>query len=195
MSRDARQGVFSMTLFQGKYRIETARHANQDYASPGWYFVTICTARRKCFFGKIREGVLLHGKMGDQVARQWQGIAGLRNSVKLDEFVVMPNHLHGIVVIEGEHRLSPPRLNDVESFRAPLDRRLKPTSLGSIVGSFKAGFTAWCRKNGYVEFGWQPRYYDKIIRSNTALEGIREYIRQNPLNWKEDEFYVEEETP
>ena len=134
-------------------------------------------------------------EMGDEVARHWQRIPSHRQRVRLDEFVVMPNHLHGIVVIEGGHRFSPPRHDDIASFKAPLDRRLRPTSLGSIVGSFKAGFTAWCRRNGYVEFGWQPRYYDKIIRSNAALAAIREYIRQNPLNWREDDFYVEQETP
>ena len=134
-------------------------------------------------------------EMGNEVARQWQGIANLRKRVRLDEFAVMPNHLHGIVVIGGGHRFSPPLMDDVDSFRAQLDRRLRPTSLGSIVGSFKAGFTAWCRRNGYAEFGWQARYYDKIIRSNAALGAIREYIRENPLNWEEDEFYVEPETP
>jgi len=184
-----------MTLFRGEYRIETARHPKQDYAAPGWYFVTLCTARRKCFFGRIRGTGLIPAELGDEVARHWQRISNLRQRVRLDEFVVMPNHLHGIVVIEGGHRFSPPRLGDIDSFRAPLDRQLRSTSLGSIVGSFKAGFTAWCRRSGYVEFGWQPRYYDKIIRSNAALGAIREYIRQNPLNWMEDEFYVAPETP
>lgn len=184
-----------MTLFRGKYRIETARHPKQDYAAPGWYFITLCTARRRCFFGRIRNHALLSAEIGEAVARHWQSISSLRQRVKLDEFVVMPNHLHGIVVIEGGHGFSPPSPDDVDSFRVSVDRRLKPASLGSIVGSFKAGFTAWCRRNGHADFAWQPRYYDKIIRSNTALEAIREYIRQNPLNWEEDEFYVAEETP
>ena len=133
--------------------------------------------------------------MGEQVAQHWQSIPSHYRWVRLDEFVVMPNHLHGIVVIEGKHRFSPPRQEDVDSFKAPISRRLRPASLGSIVGSFKAGFTAWCRRNGYMEFGWQPRYYDKIIRSNASLAAIREYIRENPLNWTEDEFYVLPETP
>ncbi len=133
--------------------------------------------------------------MGEEVARQWQEIPRHYQRVGVDEFVVMPNHLHGIIVIEGRHRFSPPRAGDLDSFKAPLDRRLRPASLGSIVGAFKAGFTAWCRRSAYPGFGWQPRFHDRIIRSNPALAGIREYIRANPLNWMEDEFYVAPETP
>lgn len=157
--------------------------------------MTICTAQRRCFFGRITGDVLNPTGIGEEVSRQWREIPKHYLHVRLDEFVVMPNHLHGIVVIEGRHRFSPPRENDLDSFRAPVDRRLRPASLGSIVGTFKAGFTAWCRKNAYADFGWQPRFHDRIIRSNPALAGIREYIRTNPLNWVEDEFYVALETP
>lgn len=184
-----------MTLFRGQYRVESARHPKQDYAAPGWYFVTICTAHRRCLFGRLRGAVLQPTGMGEEVARQWREVPNHYKSVRLDEFVVMPNHLHGIIVIEGRHRFSPPRVSDPESFKAPLDRRLRPASLGSIVGAFKAGFTAWCRRNAHSDFGWQPRFHDRIIRSNAALAGIREYIRTNPLNWVEDEFYVAPETP
>lgn len=92
--------------------------------------------------------------------------------LRLDDFTVMPNHLHGIIVIENY----------------PASSQSSP-SLGTIVGCYKAGVTRWARQNTYLGFAWQPRFYDHIIQGDKSLAAIREYITANPENWFHDEFY------
>jgi putative transposase len=92
---------WDLTVFKGKYRVETARLQNWDYASAGWYFVTVCTRNRVCFFGEVTEGQIRLSAIGQIVAEEWQKTAEVRDAVTLDEWVVLPNHLHGIIVISG----------------------------------------------------------------------------------------------
>lgn len=178
-----------MTLYRQKYRIETSRLENWDYAFPGWYFVTICTANRQCWFGKIVNDHFISFKIGRIALAQWQAIPTHYSHVKLDEFVVMPNHLHGIVILEGVHRYTPdltipqhvPRGNTLRA-NTPAKR-----SLSTIIRSFKAGVSRACRIDGVLEFSWQPRFYDRILTSNASVAPVRDYIINNPRNWAKDE--------
>jgi len=184
-----------MTLYREKYRIETTRLPGWDYSENGWYFVTICTQQHKCSLGSIDCGVFRPSRVGEIARSHWEAIPAHYGDVSLDGFVLMPNHLHGIVVLGERHRYSPgehqPRGRGfgIGVFRSP-----SSGSLGAIIRSYKAGVTKWCRENARADFSWQPRFYDHLIRSSRSLEAIREYIWQNPLNWDKDEYHPTVET-
>jgi REP element-mobilizing transposase RayT len=159
----------TITLYQNKYRIESARHPNWNYSANGWYFITICTHDRQHFFGTIQNGTMQLSSIGQIVAEEWQKTAMIRPYVVLDEWVVMPNHFHAIVGIQNTGRL-------------------QPKSLGSIVGQFKSICTKRIWATGYPKFAWQPRFHDHIIRNPIAFDRICHYIQTNPKRWKTDKF-------
>jgi putative transposase len=185
-----------MTKFKDKYRVESTRLPGWDYAGAGWYFVTICTRNRECLFGEIVDGEMRLSSIGEIVAEEWQKTPDIRPNVVLDEWVIMPNHLHGIIVI-----LEPRDRTVVETSRQPVVEtsrrdvstttptttpRLKAGSLGAIIGQIKSVCTKRIWAAGHTGFRWQSRFYDHIIRDEGALQRIREYIVNNPANWAED---------
>ena len=97
-----------MTLFRSTYRIETTRLAGHDYGGKGWYFVTICTRDRQCVLGEVAGGDVNMSRVGEIVAEEWLRTREVRPRVELDEWVIMPNHVHGVLVITGALRAAPP---------------------------------------------------------------------------------------
>lgn len=179
-----------MTLFRQTYRIESARKPHWDYSWPGWYFVTTCTKDMKIRFGKVLDGSVNLSSIGAYAAACWREIPVHHPGVTIDEFIVMPNHIHGIIVISGPERLPAlPRRGEIKRTMELSAVHPKSGSLGAIVGSFKAAVTYWCRTQNF-EFDWQPRFHDRIIRGKNSLKNIREYIRENPANWHKDDLYV-----
>jgi putative transposase len=179
-----------MTLFREQYRIESTRKPNWDYTLPGWYFVTICTHGRKPHFGRVANATVNLSPIGEYVDACWKEVPQHHQHIDIDEFVVMRNHMHAIVIIGGPDRL--PELRKREKFKriAELNTvRPKANSLGAVVGSFKSAVTRWCVAQ-HMEFKWQPRFHDRIIRGKNSLTAVREYIRDNPANWCKDAFYV-----
>ncbi|PJF34117.1 MAG: transposase [Phototrophicales bacterium] len=179
-----------MTRFKDKYRIETTRLPGWNYASAGWYFVTICTRDQQPFFGHIENGDMYLSPIGEIAAQFWQEIPRHTvGHVSLDVFVVMPNHVHGIVVIQD----TPVETLHCNVSTDNVDKNLMSTispqagSLGAIIRSYKSAVTRWCRQNGYAEFGWQSRFYDHVIRNENALHNIRQYISENPSRWEMDQ--------
>ena len=166
-----------MTLYKNKYRIESIRLPNRDYAANGYYFVTICTYKKYCYLGNIINCEMQFSQVGKIANKNWQLIPEHCNDVYLDAYVIMPNHLHGIIVIDRPENSS----NTPNKF-APL----KSGSLSVIVQFYKASVTRWCRKNGDDIFRWQSRFYEHIIRDERALKNIRDYIINNPVKWWED---------
>jgi len=154
-----------MTLFEKKYRVESARHPIWNYRGRAYYFVTICTKNRACILGEIRSGTIGLSLQGSIAYQNWQGIPNHYPGVQLDEFVVMPNHVHGILIF-----------NEAVS-----------AGLGSVVGSFKAAVTKACTAHA-LEMTWQARYHDKMPWGS-GLPALRKYIRDNPLHWEKDELY------
>jgi putative transposase len=183
-----------MTKFKGKYRVESTRLPGWDYAGAGWYFVTICTRNRECLFGDIVDGEMHLSSIGEIVAEEWQKTPDIRPNVVLDEWVIMPNHLHGIIVIlEPPDRAVETSRRDVSTTASQRDvpttttpPRLQAGSLGAIIGQIKSVCTKRIWAAGHTEFGWQSRFYDHIIRDEGSLQRIREYIINNPANWAED---------
>ncbi|MBS1250527.1 MAG: hypothetical protein MAG431_02121 [Chloroflexi bacterium] len=191
-----------MTKYKNKYRIKSTRLPDWDYTSPGWYFVTICTKGRQLFFGQVIDGEMHLSPIGKIVAEEWQKTEAIRENVTLDEWVIMPNHLHGIIMIHerdprsvetSRRGVSTDRGSSTEQGDSPTTKAIqhwKPGSLGAIIGQIKSVCTKRIWAAGYDEFGWQSRFYDHIIRDQASLDRIRAYIRNNPKEWEDDDYYL-----
>jgi len=179
-----------MTLFKNKYRNESLRLKNYDYSQPGEYFITICTKNRKCLFGEIENGEMVLNNAGKIAEQCWIDIPFHFPNVSLDAFVIMPNHVHGIIIINKKSVIV--GTNDNSSLRLPVNNKFRSPSktVGSIVRGFKIGVTKWFRQNTNVYDVWQSNYYEHIIRGNKELNRIRKYIINNPLNWVNDNNYL-----
>ena len=162
-----------------------------DYSQHGAYFVTVCAHRHAKLFGAIDDGVMMPSEIGSIVAEEWCRTAELRPYVVLDGFVVMPNHLHGIITILREDDRRNHRLARAHTVGAESDK-LRAGSLGAIIGRFKSSVTR--RVRDLPVYGdlvvWQRNYYDHIIRSEKSLQAIREYIAMNPIRWTEDSYFI-----
>ncbi len=189
-------------LFNNKYRIPSARLQNWNYADEAMYFVTICTKNRENYFGEIVNTILQSTEIGKIAHSEWYKSIELRPDMNLElgEFVVMPNHIHGIIII-GANEFNTPRMgrdamhrvstcvqtmNDTE-YTNQFAPQLK--NLSSIIRGYKSAVTTYARKNG-IEFDWQPRFHDHIIRSMDDYHRISNYIINNPAQWETDKFYT-----
>jgi REP element-mobilizing transposase RayT len=164
----------------------TPRCQSWDYASNGYYFVTICTHNRQHFLGDVVKDKMQLSAVGEIVAEEWQKTAQLRSYIELDEWIVMPNHLHGIIIINNQ-----PLQPVIDTFQRNLSTRmvksrLKTKSLGSIIGQIKSVCTKRIWEAGFDDFDWQDRFYDHIIQNEESLYNIREYIINNPVKWELD---------
>ena len=167
-----------------------------NYTWAWWYFVTFCAFDRRCLFGEIRGKEVVLNRLGEIIEDEWLETAGVRPGVKLDSYVIMPNHIHGIIVLPGQNSVGATRRvaptlttgSPVEATRwvAPI---LATGSLGAIIGQVKSAVTRHAMEAGAWRGGkiWQRGYHDHIIRSDFDLHRIRTYIRNNPLRWAVDE--------
>ncbi len=172
-----------MAHYKNNFRRKTTRLRGWDYTSPGWYFVTICTRNRQPFFGRIANGVMHLSPIGKIADQYWREIPNhTAGHVSLDAFVVMPNHVHGIIVIHTP----PPTTTNIKKQHPMSLISPKAGSLAAIIRSYKAAVTRWCHRNGFTTFSWQRNYYDHIIRREHDLFRIRQYILDNPRRWKMD---------
>ena len=168
-----------------------------DYTQPGAYFVTICTLDRACLFGEIMQGEMWLNDCGRVAEKCWLDIPSHFPHVELDAFVIMPNHIHGILwIVEtplamgGAKNFSPlPPTTSIPSLPptppisppTPTERpRGTSKTIGSVVRGFKIGVTKWARQNTDIHIVWQRNYYEHIIRHERALNAIRQYIIENP---------------
>ncbi|MGM1057416.1 MAG: transposase [Bacteroidota bacterium] len=170
--------------FKNKYRIASTRLQTWDYGWNGAYFITICTQNRECFFGDIIDGKMQLSETGKIAHKFWIEIPNHFSFVKLGEFVVMPNHVHGIVIMDNNLETS----NSENNGETPnlgvsaKNEKWKPGTLGVIINQYKRICTINARKIN-TEFGWQSRFYDVIIRNDRAFHAISNYIIQNPSKW------------
>lgn len=178
-----------MKLYKNKYRINSIRLKDWDYSSYGYYFVTICTKDKECFFGNINDGKVSLSDIGIIANNNWIRIPEHLKNANLDEFKVMPNHIHGIIIIENQKYGEEIR-KGVSYNKSTINKFSKPIkgSLSIIINQFKSSLTRWCHKNGNYDFSWQSKFYDHIIRNEKSLQKIREYIVNNPLKWELDEY-------
>ncbi|MBP1629529.1 MAG: Transposase like protein [Bacteroidetes bacterium] len=170
-----------MDKFQNKYRIPSARLQGWDYGQNGAYFVTICTQNRECYFGDILEGKMILSEMG-MIARD--NLFEIKNQfpfVELDAFVVMPDHIHCVIVINNTRKDAIYRVSSNNEI-IPNNPMLSH-NLSRIIRWYK-GRTSFDIRNIHADFSWQSRFYDHIIKDDNMYRSIINYIENNPLNWK-----------
>ncbi len=149
-----------MEKFRNHFRSKSARLRDWDYGAAGFYFVTICTQKMEHYFGKIIA------------EKYWLSIPDHHAYVRLCEFIVMPNHIHGLLHIDNpDHQ--PWQHNQFGP---------QSQNLGSIIRGFKATVSTYAKKQN-LEFAWQPRYHDMIIHGEENLMRVERYIINNPIRW------------
>ena len=201
------------------HKRRSIRLPKYDYSLPGVYFVTICTQNRKCLFGDIADGIMRPNDAGRTAQRCWDDIPNHFPHVALDMVVIMPNHVHGILMITepppvgvdvgagavgdagagagagaavGAKNFSPlqPPLQPPQPPRQHLPRpRGTSKTIGSIVRGFKIGVTKWMRENTAVHDVWQRNFWEHVVRDEPELSRIREYVQNNPVRWEMDRLY------
>ncbi|MEM3554650.1 MAG: transposase [Candidatus Micrarchaeaceae archaeon] len=197
-----------------RHHRRSIRLPGYDYTQPGAYFVTLVTQDRECLFGEIVDGEMHLNDAGHVAERCWRDIPAHFPHITLDVFVIMPNHVHGILWIVGDDmagakNFSPhPRTRGENAGDDPGDdmavgaKNFSPLppppptpslpprgtskTIGSVVRGFKIGVTKWFRQNTSIYTVWQRNYYEHIIRDEEDLRRIRQYIRDNPARWAMD---------
>ncbi len=155
-----------------------------DYNSNGYYFVTICTKNRIPWFGHIEDEHMVLFEKGKIVQECWDEIPTHFPNIQLDEFIVMPDHVHGIIIIDTDPFI-PVGAADLRHLQqGDRTKMLIP----KVIQGWKSTVS---RRINNPSFAWQRSYYDHIIRNETALYNIRVYIQNNPLQWQLDQEYPE----
>ena len=191
--------------YQNKYRISSSRMQSWDYGTNGAYFITICTANRVQYFGDILNGNMQLNEIGHLAKNYWLEIPHHFPFIELGNFVMMPNHVHGILIIDKnvivtaidvETRLIaslpfipeiPTPTNKTGGF-AGNKNPMFHENISRIIRWYKGRCSFEMRKI-HADFAWQPRFYDHIIRNSKSFDTIQNYITNNPQNWNEDKFY------
>ncbi|MBI2966535.1 MAG: transposase [Bacteroidetes bacterium] len=204
-----------MERYKEKYRIQSARMPGWDYTRGGKYYVTICTRNRICCFGDVANGEMKLNEMGKIVRDHWLEIPESFMDTYLDAFQIMPNHIHGIVVMKRllpETNQQQPECRDkteitkrdetwsrlyipknisgnISKNRTMAAISPQKGSLSVIIGGWKSKCKKEFKHKGHGGwFDWQPRFYDEIVRNDERLQQIRSYICHNPQNWDVDEY-------
>ncbi|MBI5412118.1 transposase [Candidatus Peregrinibacteria bacterium] len=201
----------------GIHHRRSIRLKGYDYSQNGAYFITICAQNRECLFGEIVDEKIKLNDAGKMIDVQWDALLNRFSNIQLDEYVVMPNHFHGIIAIVqivgaplvgAQNRVGCGTEIRAGTRPAPTDAQI-PTdtpnvsvgatnpTIGDIIGAFKS-ITTHEYVNGvktrhwpfFDKKLWQRNYYENIVRDKNSLNRIREYIINNPKNWKQDELFL-----
>lgn len=190
--------------FKNKYRISSSRMKNWDYGTNGAYLITICTRNREHFFGEIVEvkdtNKMQFNEIGKLANQFWEEIPKHFPFVELGNYQVMPNHVHGILIIDKNNivddvvvetlQCNVSTINVIETGKNEKMAKISPKSgtISTIIRSYKSVVS----KNAHLihaDFEWQERFHDYIIRDSESFERIQNYIENNVANWKDDKFY------
>jgi len=196
-------GIFNK--FTGYHNRKSMRLRDYDYSRPGYYFITVCIKdRRQNLFGNVTGGTMVLNSHGKIVLNEWHKTAAIRPDVALHEFMVMPNHIHGIINLRrGTACRAPAKQDDYidvpgTARRAPtptIEQYGKPTvgTIPTIIRAFKSAVSKRIHDIS-PGFQWQRNFYDHIIRDEKSLYFIRRYIQENPVNWlKDSENHIDHE--
>jgi putative transposase len=173
---------------------KSVRLKEYDYSIPGWYYVTLCTYDRINVFGKVFNAKMRLNESGNIVEQEWLMTKKIRSNVDLDYYVIMPNHIHGIIILNSRGELNSPTENIKGRMQyAPTNSKFRSPSqtLGAIIKGFKSSVTKRIRATtgGTSLKVWQRNYYENVIRNELDLHNIRQYIELNPFKWELDEYY------
>jgi REP element-mobilizing transposase RayT len=201
-----------MEKFQNKYRIPSARASWWDYGNNAAYFITICTQNRVHYFGEIENQKMVLTELGKSAETCWYEIPNHFPFVQLGAFVVMPNHIHGIIIIDkpynGNAYVETQNFASLQSEQSEQSEQFEQSeqsqtnqpknkfgpqsqNLASIVRGYKIGVTKQS-KIICPDFKWQTRFHDHIIRNDAEYQRINDYIETNPVNWENDKFFKSE---
>jgi len=172
-----------MTYDPDKHHRRSIRLKEYDYSSAGAYFITICTYNKECIFGNVTNSEMQPNEYGMIVENEWVKTAEIRSNIIIDKYIVMPNHVHGIIIILDDGRDTEHRVLTFEQFGRPTSN-----SIPTIIRSFKAVTKKRINeiRKSYGKTVWQSRFYEHIIRNKDELDKIRQYIINNPLQWEFD---------
>lgn len=159
------------------HKRKTLRLRNHDYAQDDYYFVTNCVQDKVCCFGEITNGKMHLNAYGTIAHNQWQWLETQYPYVVLYEYVVMPDHMHGIIGINRKQLVT--------------GTQVKIKSLTELMGAYKTTSSKQIRLAGYSGFKWQRSFYEHIIRDDRAYVNIAKYIENNPRNWKKNDFLAQ----
>ncbi len=184
-------------------RKNSLRLSNYNYSVSGTYFITICSYKREEFFGEITNNLIHLNDYGKIIHDCWYQIPTNYKKIKLDDFVIMPNHIHGIIWIVGAIHESPEEKRKIHETpenkltlgngvirELPLRIERRKMLISKIIGRFKMNSAKLINniRNSKGSHVWQRSYYDHIIRNETDLNNTKAYIQNNPLNWRTDEY-------
>lgn len=171
------------------HRRRSIRLQGYDYSQAGLYFITICCYEKECLFGEVKNGEMILNNAGKIADDCWLEIPKHFPNAVSHEFIIMPNHVHGIIELTQNNIGTV----GVENFQPRLQRhefqKMIPRSIASIIKGYKIGVTKWMRSNTPVHSVWQRNYYEHIIRNEQSYQLISRYIVNNPRKWDEDKFY------
>jgi len=183
---------------------KSIRVKGYDYSQPGGYDVTVCIHAHKCVFGNVKNCEMVLNDAGRMIEKWWQKIPDKYNTVEIDEYRVMPNHFHGIIKFVGADACARPNALNNERYNndAYTDEkgqaRLSAPTVGTVIQWFKTMSTNEYIRNVKTEKWlpfdkrlWQRNYYEHIIRNESDLTRVQEYIVNNPAKWEDDEYYTE----
>lgn len=177
--------------YRNRYRIPSIRLAGYDYSSAGWYFITVCTKNREQVLNTIVDGEIFGTEHTEIILQCWFELTKYYHCI-LDEFIIMPDHIHGIVHIPHVERIHEFSLQHRNEFYLQPNANIKQyrtlrrqMMLPKIIGRFKMRTAKLINqaRNTPGEKLWQPNYYERIIRSERELHATRQYVRNNPVNW------------
>ena len=183
-----------------KTRKNSLRLDNYNYSWAGAYFITICSYKKESLFGKINDFSMKLNDFGKIVQSCWDQISGKYKNIDLGDFVIMPNHIHGIILIVGAIHESPETKRTIYKSSCnngvirelPLRVERRNMLLSKIIGRFKMNSSKLINniRSSAGAHIWQRGYYDHIIRNDEDLNNIKQYIQNNPQNWQTDNNFI-----
>jgi REP element-mobilizing transposase RayT len=173
-----------------KFYRKSLRLETWDYSWPAAYFIIICTHNRQNFFGKIENKKMILSKFGQIACSTWLEIKSHSKNTEFADFVIMPNHVHGIIILKNKYNVETRHALSLQNKKFSTVRYQNPgkNSISSIIGSYKSAVSKEAHKIN-KQFKWQSRFYDHIILNEESFEKISLYIKNNPINWKKDNFF------
>jgi REP element-mobilizing transposase RayT len=179
-----------MKSIKQKHHRRSIRLKGYDYSQSGAYFITICTQNKKYLFGKIADNEMQLNDAGEIIDKWWLELKNKFNNIELDEYVIMPNHFHGIICI---NTMQSNNIGDIiqqgEHIGSPLHKMIqwfKTMTTNEYIRGVKSD-----KFPSFEKSLWQRNYYEHIIRAENELYTISQYIYNNPYNWRTDELFSE----
>ncbi len=178
---------------------KSIRLKEYDYSKNGIYFITICTHNRENLFGEIIDGKMIINDAGKMVEKEILKTNEIRENIKIEEYIIMPNHIHFLIEIVEVLLLAHPNITKNNSINNKTDieericqqqtHTMQSNTIGSIVNHIKSKITKWYRQNTDIYCVWQRNYYENIIKNEEMYQKVSEYIKNNPQKWTDDKYY------